>query len=113
MTRQPRTKSGQAGLSRQGADTQQQRESRIREAAYYRYLEHGCCDGHDVDDWLEAEAEISRVAVEPARSLQQDGLQGRTRGATPDQPPKRTAKRQPGKALAKSASIEPPKTADR
>lgn len=36
----------------------QDREAMIREAAYYRYLNHGCSDGHDLEDWLAAEAEL-------------------------------------------------------
>jgi hypothetical protein len=30
----------------------------IETRAYYRYLERGCLDGFDVDDWLAAEAEL-------------------------------------------------------
>ncbi|HTP99163.1 MAG TPA: DUF2934 domain-containing protein [Casimicrobiaceae bacterium] len=32
----------------------------ISEAAYHRYLDRGCEDGFDVDDWLAAEAEVER-----------------------------------------------------
>jgi len=32
----------------------------ISEAAYHRYLDRGCEDGFDVDDWLAAEAEVDR-----------------------------------------------------
>ena len=31
---------------------------RIAVRAYDLYQERGCCDGHDVDDWLEAEQAI-------------------------------------------------------
>lgn len=82
MTRQSRSKSSQTATNWQGDRTPQEHEHMIREAAYYRYLEHGCCDGHDVDDWLEAEAEIDRVA-EPT--------------ATPDKAPGRSVKRPPRK----------------
>jgi hypothetical protein len=40
------------------------REQMIREAAYLRYQARGCEDGHALDDWLAAEAEI--VALFPA-----------------------------------------------
>lgn len=30
----------------------------IREHAYQMYLRRGCEDGHDVEDWLEAEAMV-------------------------------------------------------
>lgn len=32
----------------------------ISEAAYHRYLDRGCADGYDVDDWLAAEADVER-----------------------------------------------------
>jgi Protein of unknown function (DUF2934) len=35
-----------------------ERHQLISEAAYERYMQRGYCDGYDVDDWLEAEAEI-------------------------------------------------------
>ncbi|HMS86280.1 MAG TPA: DUF2934 domain-containing protein [Nitrospira sp.] len=31
---------------------------RIAVRAYELYQERGCCDGHDLDDWLEAEQAI-------------------------------------------------------
>ncbi len=37
------------------------REQMIREAAYLRYEARGCEDGHAVDDWLAAEAEIAAL----------------------------------------------------
>lgn len=38
-------------------------EEKIRVRAYALYEEHGREDGHDVDDWLRAEAELSAKAV--------------------------------------------------
>lgn len=35
-----------------------EREARIREAAYARYESRGRVDGHDLDDWLAAEAAV-------------------------------------------------------
>lgn len=32
----------------------------ISESAYHRYLDRGCEDGFDVDDWLAAEADVER-----------------------------------------------------
>jgi hypothetical protein len=34
-------------------------EQQIRTRAYELYVEHGCEDGHDVDNWLQAESEIN------------------------------------------------------
>jgi Protein of unknown function (DUF2934) len=40
----------------------------IREAAYYRFVERGFAHGHDLDDWLAAEAEFDRRRAGQQRS---------------------------------------------
>lgn len=35
------------------------RQSRLSARAYQRYLDRGAEDGHDVEDWLEAEREMA------------------------------------------------------
>lgn len=35
------------------------REEEVRRRAYELYEARGCGDGHDLEDWLEAEAEIT------------------------------------------------------
>src|SRR5574340_343660 len=42
----------------EGTISPSQRENMIREAAYFRYVQHGSVLGHDLDDWLTAEAEL-------------------------------------------------------
>ncbi len=37
-------------------------DERIRRRAYELYEQRGRLEGHDVDDWLQAEAELSRKA---------------------------------------------------
>jgi hypothetical protein len=44
------------------------RHRMISEAAYYLYTQRGYEDGHDVEDWLEAEAEIDHVLLNPGQS---------------------------------------------
>ena len=47
------------------------RQSRIRAAAYALYETRGCVHGHDVEDWLAAEAALAgeaEGAAQPARS---------------------------------------------
>ena len=39
-----------------GADAEPSRETRIREAAYARYVGRGHADGQDLDDWLAVES---------------------------------------------------------
>ena len=41
-------------------------EEEIRRRAFEIYVEHGREDGHDLDDWLEAESEITAAAVKRA-----------------------------------------------
>lgn len=38
-------------------------DEEIRRRAYEIYEKRGRDDGYDVDDWLRAEAEVSRIAV--------------------------------------------------
>ena len=35
----------------------------ISEAAYHRYVKRGYAHGHDVDDWLQAEAHVDHVLL--------------------------------------------------
>jgi len=46
-------------------ETEPNREQEIRRRAYTLYEERGHEDGHDVDDWLRAEADIN-AAVQKA-----------------------------------------------
>ena len=39
------------------------RHRMISEAAYHRFSERGYADGYDVDDWLQAEAEIDHLLL--------------------------------------------------
>ncbi len=41
-------------------------EEEIRRRAYELYQERGCEHGHDLDDWLQAEAEIIRKGTKAA-----------------------------------------------
>lgn len=36
------------------------REQRIREVAYGYFVERGCVEGHDLDDWLKAESQMEQ-----------------------------------------------------
>ncbi len=58
-----------------GAD----RESRIRAAAFALYEQHGSQPGHDLDDWLQAEAQVDAELARggPAPSDPDPGTPGR------------------------------------
>lgn len=46
------------------------RDSAIRETAYAFYEARGRVDGHELDDWLQAEGEVDRAAVaDPVESI--------------------------------------------
>jgi hypothetical protein len=47
----------------------EERERMIREAAYYRFVERGFVHGHDLDDWLAAEAEFDRKRAGRQRTV--------------------------------------------
>ena len=54
-------------------------EELIRVRAYQFYQERGCEDGHDFDDWLQAEAEIFGKKL--AASAEADDRKGGSRAA--------------------------------
>jgi hypothetical protein len=91
-----------------GAFSLEQREAMIREAAYYHYAKRGYAPGHELDDWLAAEAEIERTeraAAEPPpeAEVQQSGLHG----AGKDDELKRAVRRHPRKAIPQIESVDP------
>ncbi len=47
-------------------ETEQNHEQEIRRRAYALYEERGREDGHDMDDWLHAEAEFTTAALKTA-----------------------------------------------
>lgn len=49
------------------------RDDLIRRRAFDLYQRNGCLAGHDVDDWLAAEADVGRMMVEAASPAAQGG----------------------------------------
>jgi hypothetical protein len=58
----PQQETLQSEASRPLFDDPLERERRIRLAAYLRFLQRNCEPGHELDDWLAAEAEIDGCA---------------------------------------------------
>ena len=50
---------------------QSPRPEQIAARAYQLYLERGRADGHDVDDWLQAEYELMRLPVRKLAEIDQ------------------------------------------
>ena len=42
------------------------RQRMISESAFRRYVERGYLDGYDIEDWLQAEAEVDHLLLNPA-----------------------------------------------
>ena len=55
-----RTKGSRAAGSAPTHD-EGQRASMVRETAYALYLARGCAGGYELDDWLQAEAQVSKL----------------------------------------------------
>lgn len=112
MTRQastPVSQSGRPDITWHGSISLEQRENMIREAAYFRAMQRGYTPGHDLEDWLAAEAEVERGGpveelVEPSTlEMQQSGVHG----AAGDDELKRITKQHPRKGIPQIDSIEP------
>lgn len=93
----------------------EQREAMIREAAYFHYAQRGYAPGHDLDDWLAAEAELERIASEqPASEFAEfpsdiEMQQSSIHGAGKDEELKRIIKQHPQKAIPQIESVSPEK----
>lgn len=91
-----------------GGFSLEQREAMIRDAAYYHSQRRGFAPGHDLEDWLAAEAEIDRISAAsqddlPGPGVQQSGIHG----AGKDDELKRIVKQHPQKGIPQIESVEP------
>lgn len=110
QTRTPVNQQSGPDITWRGTFSLEQREAMIREAAYYQYEKRGYTPGHDLDDWLAAEAEFERRTPElqefpPDMEVQQSGVHGRGK----DDKLKRMVKQHPQKAIPQVDSVEPEK----
>lgn len=106
------TPKGRANAPSEGQYSHEQRERMIREAAYFRYLQRGSALGHDLDDWLAAEAELFRGKAEQQKPEQVEttelDIQGSgVHSAWEDDALKRIIKQHPRKGIPQVESIEP------
>lgn len=110
QTRTPVNQKSNSDITWHGTFSLEQREVMIREAAYHRYVKRGYIIGHDLDDWLAAEAELERGISKfqefpPDMEMQQSG----THGPAKDEKLKRIIKQHPRKAIPRVESMEPEK----
>ena len=59
--RAPRARKNMVKNAARAEMTTEERHQKIAEAAYYRALQRGFHGGSDIEDWLEAEAEIDKL----------------------------------------------------
>ncbi|MDO8369690.1 MAG: DUF2934 domain-containing protein [Candidatus Nitrotoga sp.] len=87
----------------------EQRWNMIREAAYFRYVQRDLVPGHDLDDWLAAEAESfsEEAEPEPVETAEFGMQEGGVHGFWEDDAMKRIIKQHPGKGISQVESMEP------
>lgn len=108
QTRKPVDPGIDPDITWRGAYSLEQREAMIRDAAYFHYAKRGYAPGHELDDWLAAEAEIERIApaspeFPPDTAVQKSSVHG----ASKDEELKRIIKQHPQKAIPQIESVEP------
>lgn len=88
-----------------------ERQRMIREAAYYRFMRRGYAHGHDLEDWLAAEAELFSPSPEPqavealetAFEVQQHSFYSSRK----DEVMKRIIKKHPQRGIPQIEGIDP------
>jgi len=108
----PVTQRGNPNLPSEGNTGPAQRESLIREAAYLLYVQRGFEPGHDLDDWLAAEAEIfSEESVlqspESTKTTELNVQGSAVHGFGQDDALKRIIKQHPRKGIPQVESVDP------
>ena len=105
----PTTAGGHPDISWRGNISLEEREALVRESAYYQYVQRGCADGHDLEDWLAAEAYIDRGSPEwePVELAEFEMQESGVHGPREDDDLKRIVKQHPQKAIPQVESVEP------
>jgi hypothetical protein len=108
QTSKPVNAQSEPAITWRGAFSLEQREAMIREAAYYHYAKRGYAPGHELDDWLAAEAELERrTSGAPEFPQDIEMQQSSVHGAGKDDELKRIIKQHPQKAIPQIESMEP------
>ena len=106
------TPKGRSNITPEEKISPPQSENMIRKAAYFRYVQRGSALGHDLDDWLAAEAELFKRQAEQQQpelvemtelNMQESGVHG----AWTDDALKRIIRQHPQKGIPQVESIEP------
>ena len=105
------TPKGRANLPLAGEFSPEQRERMIRDAAYFRYVQRGSVHGHDLDDWLAAEAaffakEAEQQPPEYVERTELDVQESGVHSAWEDDALKRIIRQHPRKGIPQVEGIE-------
>jgi len=89
-----------------------QRELMIREAAYFRYVQRGYEPGHDIDDWIAAEAELFseesvQLPPESTETMELNVQESAVHGFGQDDVLKRIVRQHPRKGIPQVESVDP------
>lgn len=89
-----------------------QRELMIREAAYFRYVQRGYEPGHDIDDWIAAEAglfseESVQQPPESTETMELNVQESAVHGFGQDDVLKRIVRQHPRKGIPQVESLDP------
>lgn len=113
MARETSTNRGRrSGIALEGTTGPGERRRMVAEAAYYRYVRRGFVHGHDLDDWLAAEADLDSGGLDqqPSASgeiaefeVQQSG----SHSFRQDAALKRIVRQHPLKGIQQVEGIEP------
>ena len=112
MARQTGTRTGtrgRAGFASQGGLPPEEIDRMIQEAAYFHFVERGYEPGHEIEDWLAAEAEVGgRITEkEPEEILEFEVQQRGTLSPREDEALKRMVKQHPTRDIPQVESVEP------
>jgi Protein of unknown function (DUF2934) len=117
VTNKATTRTNRSDSARFSTISPDSRQHMIGEAAYYRYVQRGFDPGHDLEDWLAAEAEFERLSrtrqtietdAPESDATEEFGMQhGGTLSPSVDEALKRVIKGHPRRDIPRIESMEP------
>jgi hypothetical protein len=118
MTSKTASRAGRSDSVKSSGISPATRQHMIGESAYYRCVQRGFESGHDLDDWLAAEADFEQARLmeqasrrQPAPDtdmLEEFGMQhGGTRSPAQDEALKRIIRGHPRRDIPRIESMEP------
>ena len=112
ITSKALSRTGHSGSVESWSNSPDARQRMIGEAAYYRYVQRGFGPGHELYDWLAAEADFERASLSSqppeADTIKEFGMQhGGTLGPAEDEALKRAIRGHSRRDIPRIESMEP------